>query len=100
MEREEAMAFMIKLLKILLHKDGSDLFITAGFPPAMKVKGVMTPISQQKLSANDSQALTQCIMNDKQLKEFEETQECNFAIAPPDFVDFVLMPTFSKVTKA
>jgi len=82
MEREEAMAFMIKLLKILLHKDGSDLFITAGFPPAMKVKGVMSPISQQPLSENDSQALTQCIMNDKQLKEFEETQECNFAIAP------------------
>jgi len=88
MEREEAMAFMIKLLKILLHKDGSDLFITAGFPPAMKVKGIMTPISQQKLSANDSQALTQCIMNDKQLKEFEETQECNFAISPAGLCRF------------
>ncbi len=44
MERDEAMAFMIKLLKILLHKDGSDLFITAGYPPAMKVKGVMSPM--------------------------------------------------------
>jgi len=88
MEREEAMAFMIKLLKILLHKDGSDLFITAGYPPAMKVKGIMTPISQQKLSANDSQALTQCIMNDKQLKEFEETQECNFAISPAGLCRF------------
>ncbi len=88
MEREEAMAFMIKLLKILLHKDGSDLFITAGYPPAMKIKGIMTPISQQKLSANDSQALTQCIMNDKQLKEFEETQECNFAISPAGLCRF------------
>jgi len=88
MEREEAMAFMIKLLKILLHKDGSDLFITAGYPPAMKVKGIMTPISQQSLSANDSQALTQCIMNDKQLKEFEETQECNFAISPAGLCRF------------
>ena len=82
MERQEAMDFMIKLLKVLLHKEGSDLFITADYPPAMKIKGVMTPISKQPLSANDSQALTQCIMNDKQLKEFEETQECNFAIAP------------------
>ncbi len=82
MERQEAMDFMIKILKILLHKDGSDLFITADYPPAIKVKGTMTPISQTPLSANDAQAITQCIMNDKQLKEFEETQECNFAIAP------------------
>jgi len=82
MERKEAMDFMIKLLKLMLHKEGSDLFITAGFPPAIKVKGKMTPVSQQPLSANDSKALTQCIMNDKQLKEFEESQECNFAISP------------------
>ena len=88
MEREEAMAFMLKLLKILLHKDGSDLFITTGFPPAIKIKGTMTPVSQQPLSANDSKALTQCIMNDKQLKEFEETQECNFAIAPAKLCRF------------
>ncbi len=88
MEREEAMTFMIKLLKILLHKDGSDLFITVGFPPAMKVKGVMTPISQQPLTESDTKALTQCIMNDKQLKEFEETQECNFAIAPAGLCRF------------
>ena len=82
MERNEAMAFMVKLLKNLLNKGGSDLFITAGFPPAIKIKGVMTPLTDQPLTANDSRALTQCIMNDKQLKEFEETQECNFAIAP------------------
>ncbi len=88
MERAEAMDFMIKLLKVLLHKEGSDLFITTGFPPAMKIKGTMTPISQKPLSANDSMALTQCIMNDKQLKEFEETQECNFAISPANLCRF------------
>lgn len=82
MERKEAMDFMIKLLKLMLHKEGSDLFITAGFPPAIKLKGKMSPVSQQALSANDAKALTQCIMNDKQLKEFEETNECNFAISP------------------
>jgi len=82
MERNEAMPFMIKLLKHMLQTGGSDLFITAGFPPAMKVKGKMTPITKQPLSSEDSKALTQCIMNDKQLKAFEETQECNFAIAP------------------
>lgn len=88
MERKEAMDFMIKLLKLMLHKEGSDLFITAGFPPAIKIKGKMTPVSQQALSAQDSKALTQCIMNDKQLKEFEESQECNFAIAPAGLCRF------------
>ncbi|MBT4146486.1 MAG: PilT/PilU family type 4a pilus ATPase [Gammaproteobacteria bacterium] len=88
MERDEAMSFMLKSLKILLHKEGSDLFITAGFPPAIKIKGTMTPISQQPLSANHAQSLTQCIMNDKQLKEFEETQECNFAISPANLCRF------------
>ena len=88
MERNEAMSFMLKLLKILLHKEGSDLFITTGFPPAIKVKGLLKPISEQPLTAEDSKALTQCIMNDKQLKEFEETQECNFAIAPANLCRF------------
>ncbi|MEY4769227.1 MAG: hypothetical protein RL637_1866 [Pseudomonadota bacterium] len=83
MERSEAMSFMIKLMKLMLQQGGSDLFITAGFPPAMKAKGKMTPMTKVPLTPSDSKALTQCIMNDKQLKEFEETQECNFAIAPP-----------------
>lgn len=47
MERNDAMSFILKLLKLMLEKDGSDLFITAGFPPAMKIKGIMTPISKQ-----------------------------------------------------
>lgn len=82
MERDEAMSFMTKLLKLMLQQDGSDLFITAGSPPAIKIKGRMTPVTKQPLSANDARAITQCIMNDRQLKEFEATQECNFAIAP------------------
>jgi len=48
----------------------------------------MLPVMKQALSANDAKALTQCIMNDKQLKEFESTQECNFAIAPPNLGRF------------
>jgi len=82
MDRKEAMSSMLGLLKLTLEKGASDLFITAGFPPAIKVKGILEPISKNRLSAEDSRALTQCIMNDKQLKEFEETQECNFAISP------------------
>ena len=88
MERNEAMTFIIKLLRLMLEKEGSDLFITAGFPPAVKIKGKMIPMSKQPLSPNDAKAVTQCIMNDKQLKEFESTQECNFAIAPPNLGRF------------
>lgn len=88
MERNDAMSFVLKLLKLMLDKDGSDLFITAGCPPSIKIKGIMTPVSKQPLSANDSKSLTQCIMNDKQLKEFEETKECNFAISPAGLCRF------------
>jgi len=88
MDRQEAMSLMIKLLKLMIKEGGSDLFITAGFPPAMKAKGKMTPMMKQPLSAEDSKSLTQCIMNDKQLKEFEETKECNFAISPPGISRF------------
>jgi len=83
MEREQAIKFMIDLLKMLKQKNGSDLFITVGFPPAMKVDGKVTPVSKQPLTPENAKALTYCIMNDRQLKEYEATKECNFAIAPP-----------------
>ncbi len=88
MEKNDAMSFIIKLLRLMLEKEGSDLFITANFPPAVKIKGRMTPVSKQVLTPNDAKALTQCIMNDKQLKEFESSKECNFAIAPPNLGRF------------
>ena len=83
MEREQAIKFMLELLKLLKQKNGSDLFITVGFPPAMKVDGKVTPVSKQPLTPENAKALTYCIMNDRQLKEYESTKECNFAIAPP-----------------
>jgi twitching motility protein PilU len=83
MEREQAIKFMLDLLKLLKQKNGSDLFVTVGFPPAMKVDGKVTPVSKQPLTPENAKALTYCIMNDRQLKEYEATKECNFAIAPP-----------------
>jgi len=83
MNRDEAMNFMIKLLKLMTKDGGSDLFITAEFPPAMKLKGKLTPITKKPLNPKEAMALTHCIMNEKQLKEYEETKECNFAIKPP-----------------
>jgi twitching motility protein PilU len=73
---------MRDLLKVLVDKKGSDLFITVDFPPAMKVDGKIAPVSKTRLSAENTRALTYAVMNDRQIKEFEATKECNFAIAP------------------
>ena len=82
MERDEGLKFMYQLLSMMLGKKGSDLFITAGFPPAMKIDGKMTPVTQQALTPQHTQELARAIMNDKQAAEFEATKECNFAINP------------------
>lgn len=82
MEREQAIKFMRDLLKLMVEKKGSDLFITVDFPPAIKVDGKVMPVSKTKLSSENTKALTYAIMNDKQLKEYEATKECNFAINP------------------
>jgi twitching motility protein PilU len=82
MERDQAIKFMRDLLKVLVDKKGSDLFITVDFPPAVKVDGNIAPVSKTTLSAENTEALTYAVMNDRQIKEFEATKECNFAIAP------------------
>ena len=82
MERDEGLKFMYQLLTMMMQKKGSDLFITSGFPPAMKIDGKMTPATTQPLSAQHTQELARALMNDKQAAEFEATKECNFAISP------------------
>lgn len=82
MDKEQAAKFISDLLRLMLGKKASDLFITAGFPPAMKIDGKMTPVSQQSLSPQHTEMLAKAIMNDKQAAEFDATKECNFAINP------------------
>ena len=82
MEREQALKFVHELLRAMLAKRASDLFLTAGFPPAMKIDGKMTPVSQSSLSPVHTGEIARSIMTDKQAAEFEATKECNFAIAP------------------
>jgi twitching motility protein PilU len=82
MDRDQSVQFMHNLLRAMLSKKASDLFITAGFAPAFKIDGKMTPVSSQTLTAQHSADLVRAMMNDKQAKEFETTKECNFAIAP------------------
>src|SRR3981081_2904812 len=88
MEREQSLKFTPGLLRALIARKGSDLFITAGFPPAMKVDGKVTPVSQQSLSPIHTQELARSIMTDKQAAEFEATNECNFAISPSNIGRF------------
>ncbi len=83
MDREKAIKYMHDLLRMMVQKNGSDLFITAGAVPSIKVDGEMTPLSNQALSPQHTQVLVGSIMNDKQRAEFEEQQECNFAISLP-----------------
>ena len=82
MERDQALKFMHDLLRLMISKRGSDLFITAGFPPAIKIDGKITPQSNQTLSPQHTAELARSIMNDRQAAEFESTKECNFAISP------------------
>ena len=82
MERDQASKFINDLLKLMLTRQGSDLFITAEFPPAIKVDGKITKVSPQNLTPAHTLALVRSVMNDKQAAEFERTKECNFAVAP------------------
>ena len=82
MERDQATELIHNLLRGMITKNASDLFISAGFPPAFKVDGKMTPVSQQVLTPTHTLELAHSIMNDRQTAEFESTHECNFAISP------------------
>ncbi len=82
MERDQATKFMNDLLRLMVSKNGSDLFITADFPPAFKIDGKMTPVSNQPLTPGHTIELARAIMSDKQAAEFEAKKECNFAISP------------------
>ena len=82
MERDQASKFVSDLLRLMVGRNGSDLFLTADFPPAIKVDGKITKVSPQPLTGQHTLALARAVMNDKQAAEFERTKECNFAISP------------------
>src|SRR6476661_4619048 len=82
MERDQASKFVNDLLRLMVSRNGSDLFLTADFPPAIKVDGKIAKVSPQPLTGQHTLALARAVMNDKQAAEFERTKECNFAVAP------------------
>jgi len=83
MDRDQAVRLIHDLLKRMADKKASDLFLTAGFAPALKVDGDVRPQSERTLTAEQSSTLVRSLMNDRQSREFDATKECNFAIAPP-----------------
>ncbi|WP_166269712.1 PilT/PilU family type 4a pilus ATPase [Marinobacter caseinilyticus] len=70
-----------KLLRLMVEKGGSDLFITAGVPPSMKVNGKVLPVTKNALTPEQTRDFVYGAMNEKQQLEFDETHECNFAIS-------------------
>ncbi len=82
MDREQAIKLMQDLLRRVVDLKASDLFITAGFPPALKVDGEVRPQSDRRLTGEEASVLVRSIMNDRQAKEFDATKESNFAISP------------------
>jgi twitching motility protein PilU len=82
MERDQASKFINDLLRLMTTRGGSDLFLTADFPPAIKVDGKVTRVSPQPLNGQHTLALARAVMNERQAAEFERTKECNFAISP------------------
>ncbi|MFP5307723.1 MAG: PilT/PilU family type 4a pilus ATPase [Gammaproteobacteria bacterium] len=83
MDREQAVKLVQQLLSLMKQKGASDLFITAGFPPAIKLDGQMTPVMDKPLPPEASAIIVRSLMNDRQIKTFEAENECNFAISPP-----------------
>ena len=88
MERDQAVKLVMQLLTLMKQKGGSDLFISSGFAPALKLDGAMTPVMDKALTGETSAMIVRSLMNDRQIKEFEQENECNFAIAPPQIGRF------------
>ena len=80
---DEARKFMHHMLTKVVEYGGSDLFITADFPPSIKQQGLMKPFGQQKLTADKTRLFVYALMNERQIQEFESVMECNFSISIP-----------------
>lgn len=96
LDRDKAVNFIYDLLRILVARNGSDLFITAGAAPSMKLGGKMTPQSSLVMTPNHTMEIARAIMNEKQAAEFEKTKEANFAISPLDIGRFRVSVFFQQ----
>jgi len=88
MENDSAKKYLQGLLSNMQREGGSDLFVTAGAPPSMRLHGKITPITDKKLTPQQSMALVMSVMDEKEQGVFQDTKECNFAISVPDVARF------------
>ncbi len=96
MDRDKAVGFINDLLRAMVERGGSDLFVTPGAPPSIKIDGVVTHLTEQPLTPSHTELLVRSIMSDRQLREFEETQESNFAITVPGLQRFRISAFMQK----
>jgi twitching motility protein PilU len=87
---------ILEMLRVMVDRKASDLFISVGFPPAMKVDGQVTPIAGHVFNEIETKAFARALMSDKQLASFETTKECNFAIAPAGIGRFRVSAYFDQ----
>ena len=85
---EQAKAYITKLLAAMSKAGGSDLFVSKDFPPAMKIQGILQPLTSQKLTGEVSRELAHSLMNERQREDFARDLECNFAISLPGVARF------------
>jgi twitching motility protein PilU len=83
LEKGQSIKFVNQLLELMIKRNASDMFITVGFPPALKVDGKVTPVSDTTMTSEHTQSIVRSIMNDRQAADFERDKECNFAISRP-----------------
>ncbi|MCX8048112.1 MAG: PilT/PilU family type 4a pilus ATPase [Methylohalobius sp.] len=86
------------LLTLMVHKQASDLFVTAGYPPSVKVNGKVEPLSPTPLGAAQARDLVLSTMTPRQQDEFESARECNFAIALKDLARFRVSAYYQRNT--
>ena len=84
----DALATLHDLLRLMLSRRASDLFITAGFPPAVKVDGKIAPVTNQTLTPTHTREFAKAIMTERQWNDFERHHEAHFAIAPVEIGRF------------
>jgi twitching motility protein PilU len=85
-----------QLLKVMVERDASDLFVTAGAQPSIKVDGTVKPLTRDPLTARQARSLTYSTMNDAQQSEFEASHECNYAISAPGIGRFRVSAFFQR----
>lgn len=81
-ERLQYQTIMHKMLSAMVAMKGSDLFLTADYPPAVKLNGKLSKLNETPLTADQTRKIAHSISSEKQWAHYSESKGANFAIAP------------------